>query len=70
MSSDIFDLGLIVDKLKERRKIFVSEADFQLELAWNIKENYPNTKIRLEYCPIFDLNMHIDILVIMNNKWY
>ena len=37
MSSDIFDLGLIVDKLKERRKIFVSDADFQLELAWNIK---------------------------------
>ena len=70
MSSNIFDLGLIVHKLKERRKIFVSEADFQLELAWTIKENYPNAKIRLEYCPIFDLNMHIDILVIMNNKWY
>ena len=70
MGSNILDMGLIVDKLKERRKIFVSEADFQLELAWTIKENYPNAKIRLEYCPTFDLNMHIDILVIMNNKWY
>ena len=70
MSSNILDMGLIVDRLKNRRKIFVSEADFQLELAWTIKENYPNAKIRLEYCPSFDLNMHIDILVIMNNKWY
>lgn len=70
MGSNVLDMGLIVDKLKERRKIFVSEADFQLELAWTIKENYPNAKIRLEYCPTFDLNMHIDILVIMNNKWY
>ena len=70
MSSNILDMGLIVDRLKNRRKIFVSEADFQLELAWTIKENYPNAKIRLEYCPSFDLNMHIDILVIMNNKCY
>lgn len=70
MSSNVLDMGLIVDKLKDRRKIFVSEADFQLELAWTIKENYPNAKIRLEYCPTFDFNMHIDILVIIDNKWY
>lgn len=70
MGSNVLDMGLIVDKLKERRKIFVSEADFQLELAWTIKENYPNAKIRLEYCPTFDLNMHIDILVVIENKWY
>ena len=37
MSSNVLDMGLIVDKLKDRRKIFVSEADFQLELAWTIK---------------------------------
>ena len=30
------------------------------------KENYPNAKIRLEYCPTFDFNMHIDILVIID----
>ena len=70
MSSIDFDMDLIVNKLKQKRKIFVSEADFQLEVAWVIKENYPDAKIRLEYPPSFDLNMHIDILVIMNNKWY
>lgn len=70
MSSIDFDMDLIVSKLKEKRKIFVSEADFQLELAWVIKENYPNAKIRLEYPPSFDLNMHIDILVVIDNKWY
>ena len=70
MSSIDFDMDLIVNKLKEKRKIFVSEADFQLELAWVIKENYPDAKIRLEYPPSFDLNMHIDILAIIDNKWY
>ncbi len=70
MSSIDFDMDLIVNKLKQKRKIFVSEADFQLELAWVIKENYPTAKIRLEYPPSFDLNMHIDILVVIDNKWY
>ena len=64
-----FNIELIMRKLKEKRKIFVSEADFQLEMAWIIKEEYPNAKVRLEYCPSFDFSMHIDILVIMNNKW-
>lgn len=65
----MFDIYRIIDKLKIKRPIFVSEADFQLELAWVIKEEYPKAKIRLEYCPQFDLNMHIDILVIIDNKW-
>ena len=64
-----FDIEYIISKLKEKRKIFVSEADFQLELAWIIKEEYPNAKIRMEYCPSFDPNMHIDILVIIDNMW-
>ena len=54
-----FDIELIMSKLKEKRKIFVSEADFQLEMAWIIKDEYPDAKVRLEYCPSFDLNMHI-----------
>ena len=70
MSSIDFNMDLIVNKLKQKRKVFVSEADFQLELAWVIKENYPDAKIRLEYPPSFDLNMHIDILVVIDNKWY
>lgn len=65
----MFDIYKIIDKLKEKRKLFVSEADFQLELAWIIKEEYSNAKVRLEYSPSFDPNMHIDILVVINDKW-
>lgn len=68
-NNDIFDIYKIIDRLKVKRPIFVSEADFQLELAWVIKEECPNSKIRLEYCPQFDMNMHIDILVIIDSKW-
>ena len=64
-----FDIELVVSKLKAKRKIFVSEADLQLELAWLIKDEYPNAKVRLEYCPVFDSNMHIDILVVLDSKW-
>ena len=69
MNND-FDIKLIIDNLKNKRKIFVSERDLQLEMALTIKKLYPNAKIRLEYCPSFDLNMHIDILVIIDSKWY
>ena len=67
--NNCFDIELILSKLKKKRKMFVSESDFQLEMAWVIKEEYPESKVRLEYCPSFDFSMHIDILVIMNNKW-
>lgn len=64
-----FNIYRIIDKLKIKRPIFTSEADLQLELAWVIKEEYPNAKVRMEYCPAFDPNMHIDILVKINGKW-
>lgn len=59
----------VIEHVKLKRRIFVSEADMQFEFAWVIKELYPNAKVRLEYCPEFDLNMHIDILVIIDNGW-
>ncbi len=64
-----FDIELVIDKLKTKRKLFVSEADFQLEIAWVIKEIYQNAKVRLEYTPSFNPDMHIDILVMLDNKW-
>lgn len=64
-----FNIENIIFKLKEKRSIFVSEADLQLEMAWIIKDEYPNAKVRLEYCPSFNPNMHIDILVVIDNKW-
>lgn len=65
----MFDIYNVINQLKSIRNIFVSEADFQLELAWTIKELYPDAKVRMEYCPAFDSNMHIDILVILDEKW-
>ena len=60
--------GCIVE-LKKKRPIFVSEADFQLELAWILKDKYPSAKVRCEYAPSINPDMHIDILVIIDGKW-
>ena len=59
----------IIEKLQGKRQIFCSEADFQLEMAWVIKEMYPNAKVRLEYVPTFNDKMRIDIIVFINNEW-
>ena len=64
-----FNINKLIAELSNRRKLFVSEADFQLELAWLIKELYPSAVVRMEYSPKFDTNMHIDILVIIEDKW-
>lgn len=64
-----FDIFLLIKDLSEKCKLFVSEADFQLELAWIIKQKYPDAVVKLEYCPEFDESMHIDILVIIDKKW-
>lgn len=67
--SNKFDIENIISKLQNKRPVFVSEADLQFEMALIIKDEFPNAKIRLEYCPSFNPNMHIDILVIIDNKW-
>ncbi len=59
----------MITELSRRRPVFASEADFQLELAWLIKEKYTDAEILLEYCPSFDSSMHIDILVIIDGCW-
>lgn len=66
MEIDIFS---VMERLKSRKPIFVSEADFQLEMAWTIKELHPDIKVYMEYCPEFDQKMHIDILLITNKGW-
>ena len=67
--SCIINIKSVMDRLKEKRKVFVSEADFQLELAWVIKELYPLYNVRLEYCPPFDRKMHLDILIFTPDGW-
>ena len=65
-----FDLGLCMSSLKQKRKIFHSEADFQFALAWEIQLIYPDANIRLEYCPNEAPNMHIDIIVFYSGGVY
>lgn len=64
-----FNINEVISDLQSRRKLFVSEADFQLELAMCIREIYPDAKVLLEYTPKFKPDMHIDILVIVNGEW-
>ena len=63
------DMAKIIEKLQDKRQIFCSEADFQLEMAWVIKEMYHDAEVRLEYVPTFDDKMHIDIIVFISNEW-
>ena len=63
------DMEKIIKTLQGKRQIFCSEADFQLEMAWVIKEMYHDAEVRLEYVPTFDDKMHIDIIVFISNEW-
>ena len=56
------DIERALEALAERRPVFRSEADFQHEFAWEIREHNPNLSIRLEYpVPIEDQSGRIDI---------
>ena len=66
----MFDISRPIESLKTSRKMFHSEADFQFALAWEIQRFFPEAKIRLEYCPTALPNMHIDILVELDNYLY
>ena len=63
----LIDVNKAIEILKQRRSVFTSEADLQLEFGWVLKELYPDYRVRMEYCPKVDRNIHIDILVISNN---
>lgn len=65
-----FDLGIVMDNLSLKRKLFHSEADFQFALSWEIQTQYPDANVRLEYCPKEAPSMHIDIIVEMNGLRY
>lgn len=47
-NKQVFDLRAVVCSLARRRTIFHSEADFQHELAWEIRSFHPEARIRLE----------------------
>ncbi|WP_034601044.1 hypothetical protein [Clostridiisalibacter paucivorans] len=69
---EIQDFNIIraIDSIKEKRKVFHSEADFQFALAWEIKKLYTEVDVRLEYAyNIHDKIYHIDILVMLEGKF-
>jgi len=59
----------VISHLSSRRRVFHSEADFQHELAWAIKESEPKYSIRLE--KPFQLNekIFVDIYFENNSKF-
>lgn len=64
------DIEIAIESLQKKQKIFHSEADFQFSLAWELQQLLPDAKIRLEYCPPFAREMHIDIYVIDEDGTY
>ena len=59
----MLDVHGLMKSLSERRPIFHSEADFQHELAWEIRKANPDTQIRLEHPLGFEEQKaaHLDI---------
>ncbi|MED4018524.1 hypothetical protein [Sutcliffiella cohnii] len=67
----MLDIKSVLQSLSKHRPIFHAEADFQQSLAWEIKEHYPNCKIRLE-TKVFgaDRKVYLDILCIHEGRKY
>jgi len=65
-------MNLVIDKLKERRKIFRNENDLKQELSDIIPDIYDNVKVYREYPAPFDDNAKkgIDLVIKMNNELY
>ena len=67
---NIENINIVIKNLSEKRKIFHSEADFQFAFAWELQKELPQAEIRLEYCPAFAKDMHIDIFVMEDGATY
>jgi len=64
------DVEIPLLQLKNKRKVFHSEADFQFALAWELQLQYPDGSIRLEYPPPHDPTKYVDILVRLGDDVY
>ena len=63
---NFFDIDKCLLSLSKKRPLFHSEADFQFALAWEIQLAYPQANVRFEYAPKDFSNMHIDIVVFID----
>lgn len=59
----------IMARLAQRRPVFCSEADFQHELAYEIRLCDPLLKVRLEWPLAQPLRGAIDLVVIGDGRW-
>jgi hypothetical protein len=56
------DFVAVLDALRRKRRVFSSEADFQLALAWEIQIAHPEARLRLEYRPAYlDRRGYLDV---------
>ncbi|QST00992.1 hypothetical protein IMZ31_05320 [Pontibacillus sp. ALD_SL1] len=61
----------IIEELSQKRPLFHNEADFQHALAWEIKESYPDAKIRLEMkVHGVGTKVYLDILAVIDGYKY
>ena len=60
------DIPQILRSLAQCRPVFHSEADFQHELAWILREEYPELQPRLEYPFEGPKNASCDIMLLQN----
>lgn len=70
MGVNTLDIQLAFEKLREKRPIFHSEADFQFALAWEIQQLFPYADIRLEYPSVEEPKKYIDIIVTHEGQVY
>ena len=64
------DIRPIMEKLAERRPIFHSEADFQHELAWELRQRIPDCEVRLERPIIGAFRGAVDIVILWQGVQY
>lgn len=64
----MIDVENILKSLCKKRLIFHSEADFQHELAWQIRAKWPLCLVRLEYPLSPNQAHHLDILIATDDE--
>ena len=63
MVDTLIDLNAVMKALAGRRPVFHSEADFQHALAMELAKQYPEAHVRLEYRPLSDERIYLDLWV-------
>lgn len=59
----MIDVPAGLSELARQRPIFHSEADFQHALAWHLHQQDPAAQVHLEYRPLPDTALYLDIWV-------